>query len=203
MGLRELKAERTKAALSAAATELFLAQGYDDTTMEQIAERAEVGTSTLYRYFPTKDLLLLDWLVQSIDVGARLAERPDDEPLEVALRAAVLASVTSQSPTGDHATDVQLRRIIDESPTPRARLWDFVMQQRSGLNEEVARRMGVEATDMRALTTAALVSLLHYTVGDRLWEGDGTEDAEAMLDDVIAEMRAATPALAATPLGVR
>lgn len=203
MGLRELKAERTRAALSHAATELFLAQGYDDTTMEQIAERAEVGASTLYRYFPTKDLLLLDWLVQSIDVGARLAERPDAEPLAIALRAAILASLLSQSPTGSHDQDVRLRRMIDESPTPRARLWDFVMQQRAGLEAEVARRMALPVTDMRVVATAGLASLLHHTVGERLWDGDGTDDAERMLDDVIAELRSVEPVLAATPAFAR
>ncbi|MGV3713073.1 TetR/AcrR family transcriptional regulator [Pseudolysinimonas sp.] len=204
MGLRELKAERTRAALSAAATELFLAQGYDDTTMEQIAERAEVGASTLYRYFPTKDLLLLEWLVQSIDVGAKLAARPDDEPLEVALRAAILDSLLSPSPTGSHAQDVKLRRMIDESPTPRARLWDFVMQQRSGLNEEVARRMGgLPVTDMRVIATAGMASVVHYIVGDRLWEGDGYDHAETMLDEVIAELHAVTPVLPASPAPVR
>lgn len=203
MGLRELKAERTRSALVRAATELFLAQGYDETTMEQVAERAEVGASTLYRYFPTKDLLLLDWLVQAIDIGARLAQRPDDEPLEVALRAAVLDSLLSQSPTGDHRSDVRLRRMIDESPIPRARLWDFVMLQRSGLEVEIARRMRREPGDMTVLATAGLASLLHHTVGDRMWGGDGTDDAEPMLDQAISELRAAAPVLAGLPAPAR
>src|SRR5690606_3901671 len=88
MGLRERKVERTRTALATAAIELFLAEGYEATTMEQIAERAELGSSTLYRHFPTKDLLLLDWFVRRFDLAAALRERPDDEPLPIALRRA-------------------------------------------------------------------------------------------------------------------
>ena len=60
MGLRERNAAHTRELILDTALPLFLEQGYEATTMEEIAERAGIGTSTLYRYFPSKDLLVLE-----------------------------------------------------------------------------------------------------------------------------------------------
>ncbi|MGA9598513.1 MAG: helix-turn-helix domain-containing protein, partial [Acidimicrobiia bacterium] len=53
--LRQRKKERARLAIQAAALTLFEDQGYDNTTVEQIAAVAEVSPSTVYRYFTTKD----------------------------------------------------------------------------------------------------------------------------------------------------
>jgi len=195
MGLRERKVERTRTALATAAIELFLAEGYEATTMEQIAERAELGSSTLYRHFPTKDLLLLDWFVRRFDLAAALRERPDDEPLPIALRRALVALLELPSPTGSHQLDVRLRRLIDTNPGPRARLWDFVVGVRDALQQEVGRRMGRPADDLEVVTTARFAALAHEIVAERIWSGDGDEDAVAELDRVLHALHRIEPVL--------
>ena len=60
LGLRERKKQQTRAAIREAALELFLAQGYSETTTIQIAAAANVSPGTLFNYFPTKDSLLTD-----------------------------------------------------------------------------------------------------------------------------------------------
>jgi AcrR family transcriptional regulator len=57
-GRLEQKKARTQAAIAAAATELFLGQGFDATSMQQIAELAETGVGTVYGYFASKEDLL-------------------------------------------------------------------------------------------------------------------------------------------------
>lgn len=66
MGLRELKRERTRRLISDKAFELFTDHGFGQTTVEQIAAAAEVGPSTLYRYFPTKERLVLEFVEDSL-----------------------------------------------------------------------------------------------------------------------------------------
>jgi len=74
ISLRERKKRRTRAAILAAARDLFQSQGFDETSIEQIAERAEVSRGTLFNYFSTKEALLreiadqeLTWLEQQVE----------------------------------------------------------------------------------------------------------------------------------------
>ena len=60
MGLRELKKQRTRKAISDLATQLFLDRGYNNVTTAEIAELAEVSVPTLFKYFPTKESLVFD-----------------------------------------------------------------------------------------------------------------------------------------------
>ena len=65
IGLRERKKARTKAAIQHHALQLFLEQGYAETTVEQIAAAAEVSPSTFFRYFPTKEETVLTDLMDA------------------------------------------------------------------------------------------------------------------------------------------
>lgn len=66
VGLRARKKERTRQGILAAAHELFLKKAFDETTMEEIAERAEQAVGTLYNYFPSKGEMLLS-LIEDLD----------------------------------------------------------------------------------------------------------------------------------------
>ena len=91
-GLRERKKQKTRSAIQREAMRLFQQQGYDATTVEQIAEAAEVSQSTFFRYFPTKeDVVLLDDYDPVI--AAMIAARPADEPAVAAIRAAMIEAM--------------------------------------------------------------------------------------------------------------
>src|SRR5271156_2649476 len=60
MGLRELKRQKTRKAISDLATQLFLERGFDAVTTAEIAERAQVSVPTLFKYFPIKESLVFD-----------------------------------------------------------------------------------------------------------------------------------------------
>lgn len=89
-GLRERKKLRTEAAIRAAGLRLVREQGFDRTTIEEIAEAAEVSPSTLFRYFPTKEDLFIPRMELLAPVRQALDERPDDEAVFDTLRRALL-----------------------------------------------------------------------------------------------------------------
>src|SRR5262245_66377598 len=92
VGLRERKKARTREALQEAAMERFARQGFDGTTVEEIAEACEVSPRTFFRYFPTKeDVLFADADDRRGTLLGVLAERPAREPPVVALHAAMRA----------------------------------------------------------------------------------------------------------------
>jgi AcrR family transcriptional regulator len=97
LGLRERKKARTRAAIREQAYRLFASQGYDQTTVEQIAAAAEVSPSTFFRYFPSKEALVLLDGYQSVLVEA-LRVMPDGVPAKAALRQAVRASFEKLGP---------------------------------------------------------------------------------------------------------
>src|SRR5690348_13448220 len=92
-GLRERKKQRTRDALIRAALELFTEQGYEATTIDEIAEAVNVSQRTYFRYFANKEDVA--FAVQEM-VEARflqeLRERPADEAPLTALRSAVMAA---------------------------------------------------------------------------------------------------------------
>ena len=91
LGLRERKKQRTRATLINAAVQLCLKQGYENTTVDQIAAAADVSSRTFSRYFATKDavyMALLDALIQG--VAAELRQLPSEVPPLRALRSTAI-----------------------------------------------------------------------------------------------------------------
>src|SRR3954467_5213385 len=85
-GLRQRKKESSRRAIEDAAWELFAEKGYEETSINDIAERADVAPRTFFRYFPTKEAVLypqFDELLQS--VRDEFGKRPADEPVITSL----------------------------------------------------------------------------------------------------------------------
>jgi AcrR family transcriptional regulator len=88
VGLRERKKQRTRQAIVEAGTDLFVRQGYQQTTLAQIAEAADVSLSTFFNYFGTKVevvFCLFDAVIES--ARRRITERPEGEPAIQAIAA--------------------------------------------------------------------------------------------------------------------
>jgi AcrR family transcriptional regulator len=79
---------KTRAAIQAQALRLFAQQGYDETTVDQIAEAAEVSQSTFFRYFPTKEDVVLHDRYDPLLIAAFHAQPAELRPIE-ALRGAM------------------------------------------------------------------------------------------------------------------
>ena len=122
------------------AVELFLANGFEATTVDQIAQAAGMSRATFFRYFRTKEDVVLD---QAADFGANLrdalVERPDDEPLWTALRRCLDPVVAAQELHRDVA--VRIVRMMTGTPSIRARHHEGTLAWQAALLPEVTRRL--------------------------------------------------------------
>src|SRR3978361_2243982 len=115
IGLRERKKARPREALQDAAMGRFCRQGFDGTTVEEIAEACEVSPRTFFRYFPTKeDVLFADAAARRERLLEVIAERPVEEPAFVALRAAMRALAADYR--DDRDALVSRSKIVAASP---------------------------------------------------------------------------------------
>ena len=97
MTLRDRARSAIRDEVSKQAWTLFAEQGFEATTVDQIAEAAGMSRRTFFRYFAGKDELLLERLAEAdAEIADRLRERPADEPAWPALRAALAESVSQQ-----------------------------------------------------------------------------------------------------------
>ncbi len=94
LGLRERKKIRTKETIQREAYRLFDENGYANTTVEQIAEAAEVSPSTFFRYFPSKELVLMADDLDRVTVEALAGQPADLTPLQAFRRAFDITMVT-------------------------------------------------------------------------------------------------------------
>src|SRR5690348_5485874 len=85
-GLRERKKAKTRAAIQRHALRLFREQGYEATTVNQIAEAAEISPSTFFRYFPTKEDVVLYDAVDPVAFAAFEAQPRELSPIEALRR---------------------------------------------------------------------------------------------------------------------
>lgn len=152
--LRARKRERTRQALIDAATELFGRRGYDETTVADIAARAEIGTRTFFSYFPSKEELLfpdLDARVR-VAIDAIATRGAQERPTDVLLRALHEVVETDTDMAGGLAA---LRmRLIQTVPAVRGR----ALQLQLDAQREIARHLHSAFSDeLDAVEAAALV----------------------------------------------
>ncbi|TYK49289.1 TetR family transcriptional regulator [Actinomadura decatromicini] len=144
--LRERKKLRTRGAIQDHALRLFTEQGYDETTVEQIAAAAEISPSTFFRYFPTKEDVVVTDEYDPV-MAQLLREQPPEVPPLDALRA-VLQDVLPQLYTSEIETIKTRMRLTATVPALRARTFESL---RGGtfkvINEVVAERTGRPADD--------------------------------------------------------
>src|SRR5829696_7959116 len=108
-GLRERKKQHTRDALVAAAFGLFGRQGFEATTVDEIADAVPVSARTFFRYFGSKDDVILEFVAdQYTAVFAAFEARPAGEPVLTALRHATVGVLAAQE-AGDCGTTASER----------------------------------------------------------------------------------------------
>jgi AcrR family transcriptional regulator len=194
-GLRERKKARTRASIREHALRLFRENGYQRTTVEQIAAAAEVSPSTFFRYFPTKeDLVLQD------DMDTRMIEAFEQQPPGLGPVAAVRAAAREVFQSYTEADLDVIRETMALTvtvPEVRARALDEFARTISVVGEAVAKRAGRPADDLAVRTTAGAIIgvIMSITMPWEGWSADRQDIGNMFgrIDQALALLEAGLP----------
>jgi AcrR family transcriptional regulator len=192
-GLRERKKARTRAAIREHALRLFREQGYPATTVEQIAAAAEVSPATFFRYFPTKEDVVLQDDLDIFTLEALKAQPAGLSPI-AAFRAAAAESLAAMSPADMQrfAEATQLTAVV---PEVRARALDEFARTIDGIADALAGRIGRDPDDFatRIMAGAIIGVIMSATMP---WAAANSADIQEMfqrIDAALAQLEAGLP----------
>ncbi len=190
LGLRERKKLRTRAAIQKEAMRLFMDKGFEDTTIEDIAEAADISPSTFFNYFPTKeDVVFMDemdpLLLKAIDLEPRSLN-----PI-AALRSAMRRVFSDLTPEQDELFHQRLR-LMTSNPSVRAAFLNQYASQVDDVVKVIAHRVGRSTDDfaIRNLAGALLGVMIAAFLGTAR---DPKVDLIEEADRALAHLEAGLP----------
>lgn len=184
VSLRDRTKRLVRAEITASAMDLLRVQGYDETTVEEIAEAAGISRTTFFRYFGSKEDIVFGHIEElNQQILAALAARPADEPVWQSLRRAadiLIVALTHESPRERR----KIMRMVLTSPALRARRMARAVGWHDLLTPEVARRMGV--TDLTAdPRPRAVVGAAHSCLSAAFDTWSATDDETVDLAEIV------------------
>lgn len=185
--LRERKRAKVRKDVQSHALRLFREQGYEETTVQQIAEAAVISESTFYRYFPTKaDVVLSD------DLDPVFVQVFRAQPAELSAVAAIRNSMTTvlgRLSAEDKARQRELLALLLSVPDLRAGMLSQLADGIDLLAAELARRTGRPADDraVRALSGAVVGASIAVMFA---YAGNPDTDLADSLDEAIGSLSA-------------
>jgi AcrR family transcriptional regulator len=172
---RQRKKAATRDRIRASALRLFGEQGYDATTVEQIAAAAGVSHMTFFRYFPAKEDVALSDSYDPL-IAAVIAQTPADWPLTRRIRA-VLVDGFRQIYDIQRDTLLAQNKLILSTPVLQERLWASQLATQRTILEALGPRPGLEAKVIVAACLAAASTAILTWV-----ENDGVPDLPDLMD---------------------
>jgi AcrR family transcriptional regulator len=191
LGLRERKKKRTRAMLIDSAVDLCVRQGFDRTTVDQIAAVADVSPRTFSRYFPTKDAIALALVDEVLEaVAAQLTGLPNAlNQFEALMRAHVAMAEAAKAAPSTELTAERVMCIIGillSSPTLRQAALEF---RANAVDIVLAERMGATVDDRPVRLVSAVAGALIMTALTDL-AAEAADWSQLGIDDVIARVEA-------------
>ena len=196
-GLRELKKTRTRQAVRLAAMRLFRDQGYEATTVEQIAACAEISTATFYRYYRDKEDVVINDGDRADFVEEVLAGSPGRESVFDTIRA--LFEWTAAELESDRDAVLVRLRLVSEVPALQARRWASRQALADVLASMLAPRAGTSADD-HGLRLAIAIALAAESETLFYWARiGGTQSLAGLLGDALAKIEPVLSAWSGQP----
>jgi len=191
--LRERKKLRTHRALADAALRMFGEQGFDKTTLEELADAAEVSKSTFFRFFPAKEAVAIEaeaelWRVYL----SALADRQLSGPVLGELHQTLAAALAGLDPGWDQRF-LATRRLVAAEPA----LLAYLEHYRAGIRNQVidclAGKLGLNPEDLR-LHVLAELAVTAFSVSGRYWVRHGGQGGRPALLERFGAAVEAVPA---------
>lgn len=186
-GLRERKKQKTRESIQREAMRLIEQQGYEQTTIEQIAAAVEISPSTFFNYFPTKEDVVLYDAYDPV-LASLLLERPADEPLSISFRR-VLEEMGAMF---ERDRDIILARgrLWFQVPALRARIWEEMEKAQVFMSGLIAQRSGRDADDFETrVAVAVMVTAAMEAMGEWL-RRDGQGSFVALVNQALEMVEA-------------
>ena len=156
LGLRERKKIKTRATIRAQALRLFKEQGYTETSVEQIADAAEVSASTFFRYFPAKEDVVLADDIDPVLLEV-LAEQPLDLPPLTAIRRAI-GEVFDRLTPQDVDRELERQQLLYAVPELHQAVMTALYQSIDMIASATAARLGRAPDDFEVRVFAGAVA---------------------------------------------
>jgi AcrR family transcriptional regulator len=195
-GLRERKKQQTRDRIASEALRLFAERGYDETTLADIADAAEVAPRTIFAYFDSKeDIVLCKELTFLETLKHKLDERPPGTTTVDALR-----DFLSTIEQPDEQAKLR-KQIFQRNPSLQMRMRGQLGELEPILAESIATDLGADPDDIRPRLIAASMMAAFAAVRDRFHEAESDdepiehEDGMAILDQVLEFLRGGLEAL--------
>ncbi|MFE6227519.1 MULTISPECIES: TetR family transcriptional regulator [unclassified Streptomyces] len=178
--LAQRKKQLVATELTETALQLFAHKGFEAVTVDEIASAAGVSKRTFFRYFASKDDVVVQFLAgMGADMRAELAARPAAEPPSAALLHAVSVPLAA---CGDHAErTLPVVRLILRTPGLLARFLEHQAGWREELAAELADRLGLDPAGLYPPLAAGMALGAFDTVLCRWSEGAGAPDPLALI----------------------
>ena len=194
-GLRERKKQQTRKTIERVALGLFADRGYDETTLAEIADAADVSPRTIFSYYESKEDIL--FCAEGVFLD-QLKERLEQRPPGTTTVDAIRDFIASIPPPDEQA--LLRKRIIANSPALQMKIRAHLGQLEPLLAESIAKDLDAGPGDIRPPLLAASMTAAFTTVRDRLLEAEAGgpvthEEAMATLDQVLEFMRGGLEAL--------
>jgi AcrR family transcriptional regulator len=180
-GLRERKKRQTRDAISRSATELFARQGFEQTTIVEVAREAGVAKMTVTNYFALKEDLVFDRRAEIVDrLAAAVRTRAPACPALGAIRAAFDRGLDDRDPTFGFVGP-RFAELVGASPALVASERSMLDAQEQALAAELARAPGDVEMELAAAALASVFRVLYYEGRRRMLAGEPTEQIVAAL----------------------
>jgi AcrR family transcriptional regulator len=165
---RQTKQKQLRDRLLATGLELFQRQGFDATTVAEIADQAGMSRRSFFRYFPSKDDLVFDWLLeQGAFISQGLASRTRGEHPLLAIRAAMIE--LARQLDLDRAPAMLLTRLVLDTPTLNRRFSAEIASWEDGLVDIIRREGPLPAAQEFALRVQTAAAATAFLGAMRAW----------------------------------